>query len=115
MIYLQVKNKESYDDKFASFIEYSITNKIQEAETCLKEYVLKNVKDLQIDVMLLRLASSITRCKTKKTAEATDNELLDSLSGKDALKESDLAGVARFHRYVFGVSHSRLLHHQIRR
>ena len=93
-----------------SFLENSISNKNQIAEICLKKYILDSSKTLQMDALLLRHASSVTRDNIKKITKTTDHELLNNLNEKKMLEEEVLSGIPGYHRYVFGVSHSNDLH-----
>jgi len=107
-IYLKAIDERTPYNMFTSFLEYSIPSKNQLAETYLKKYILNSGKTLQMDALLLRHASSKTRGEIEKTIKPTDRELLDNLSETNTPKERDLTGISRLHRYVFGVSHSRL-------
>jgi tetratricopeptide (TPR) repeat protein len=107
-IYLQAGNERDPACKFASFLEYSIFNKNQLAEACLKEFILNNSKTQRIDSILLRHASLITRDSANESIKPLDRHLLDNLSATNIQKERSFVGISGFHRYVFGVSHSKL-------
>ena len=107
-IYSQANREKWFNKKLLYILEQSIANKNNLAEGFLKEYILISSTSLQIDTLLLRCASSMTRKKSKKQIKATDPKQLQGLKEGEIPEVKYSAEMSRLHRYIFGTSHSKL-------
>ena len=105
-LYLMAINEGKIDPKFLPFLE----SKESSQASFFKEYLIAKSKSSSIDPLVLRKASLTISAKDKPKSQIkpTEKELIDRLGDFNSTGEINASDISTFHRYIFGVSHSRL-------
>ena len=94
---------------FSQFVSKNISNSHESAYNFLIKYINNGIVHSSIDPLLLRYASVLTCLNDHSEFPVErDDVLVEAISDYQIQDANELSNISKLHKYVFGVSHSRL-------
>ena len=107
-IFSQSNSDVSNHKTLIPFFDCIISGEKDLAEACLVKYILCSSKSLSIDTLILRHASLLMRDRDKVADKSVETEFILKAIESNVSEHESPNEISGLHRYVFGVSHSRI-------